>query len=237
MFSRTVLAFTLASVATPPLLAAETAALTPRQKTGYTLGFDYGASLARDGYDVDPEAFARGLADALRRVRPALADAEMKTILDQLRAEVKQRRIQTRSGLPAADVALAEKNRAEGAAFLAANAAKPGVNRFPNGLQYKVLAAGKGPKPGLDDRVVCKVHGTLIDGTDFADPPGAKTVTLAVRDAMLGWSLALREMSVGARWILFIPPELAYGQAGSGAKVGPNATVVIDVELVAIAPR
>ena len=224
----------LAAVAAPP--ASEPAAMTPRQKTGYTLGFDYGSSLSRDGYDVDPDAFARGLADALRRVRPAITEAEMKAVLDQLRAEVKQRRIQTRTGLAPADVAVAEKNRAEGAAFLTANAQKPGVNRFPNGLQYKVLVAGTGPKPALTDRVVCKVSGTLVDGTDFGEPPGPKVVTLAVKDAMLGWSLALREMPVGSRWQLFIPPELGYGQAGSG-RVGPNATVVLDVELQSIAAR
>ncbi len=119
--------------------------------------------------------------------------------------------------------------------FLAANGKKGGVVTLPSGLQYKVMTAGTGKRPALGDSVVCQYRGTLVDGTEFdssyaRNPPA----TFPVKAVIPGWTEALQLMPVGAKWQLVLPPALAYGERGAGDKVGPHATLVFEIELLAI---
>ena len=130
----------------------------------------------------------------------------------------------------------AAANKTEGEAFLAANKAKEGVVTLPSGLQYKILTAGTGPKPTASDSVVCNYRGTLIDGTEFdSSYKRGKPVTFGVGQVIKGWTEALQLMPVGSKWQLFIPSSLAYGEGGEPrGGIGPNATLIFEVELLSI---
>jgi FKBP-type peptidyl-prolyl cis-trans isomerase len=131
--------------------------------------------------------------------------------------------------------ALAEENRAEGEAFLAANAARDGVVTLASGLQYRVLKAGAGPRPDSDDTVVCHYRGTLLDGREFDSSYRRRTpARFAVGRVIRGWQEALQLMPTGSKWQLFVPPDLAYGEKGTRRSIGPHATLVFEVELLAI---
>ena len=106
---------------------------------------------------------------------------------------------------------------------------------LPSGLQYKILKEGTGKKPALDDTVVCQYRGTLVDGTEFdSSYKRGQPATFPVKGVIKGWTEALQLMPVGSKWQLFIPPELAYGETGAGGTIGPNATLIFEVELVSI---
>ena len=131
--------------------------------------------------------------------------------------------------------ALAVKNQEVGKAFLAANASKQGIVVRPSGLQYKVLREGSGPKPKLSDRVTVHYRGTLIDGTEFdSSHARGEPSSFALNGVIRGWTEGLQLMSVGSHYCFFVPSELGYGQKGAGDKIGPNATLVFDVELLEI---
>jgi FKBP-type peptidyl-prolyl cis-trans isomerase FklB len=130
---------------------------------------------------------------------------------------------------------VAEKNKKDGEAFLAANAGKEGVVKLPSGLQYKILTPGTGPKPSATDSVVCNYRGTLIDGTEFdSSYKRGQPATFGVGRVIKGWTEALQLMPVGSKWQLFVPAQLAYGDRGAGADIGPNATLIFEVELLSI---
>jgi FKBP-type peptidyl-prolyl cis-trans isomerase FklB len=129
----------------------------------------------------------------------------------------------------------ADKNKAEGEAFLAANKSKEGIVTLPSGLQYKILTEGKGPKPTAADTVVCNYRGTLINGTEFdSSYKRGEPATFPVGGVIKGWTEALQLMPVGSKWQLFIPSGMAYGERGAGADIGPNATLIFEVELISI---
>ena len=131
-----------------------------------------------------------------------------------------------------------EANQKEGDAFLAANKSKPGVVTLPSGLQYKILTAGAGPKPTAADSVVCNYRGTLINGTEFdSSYKRGQPATFPVSGVIKGWTEALQLMPVGSKWQLFVPPDLAYGARGAGSEIGPNSTLIFEVELMSIAPQ
>jgi FKBP-type peptidyl-prolyl cis-trans isomerase len=126
-------------------------------------------------------------------------------------------------------------NKAKGDAFLAANKAKDGVVTLPSGLQYKIVTPGTGAKPKLSDSVVCHYRGTLIDGTEFdASAKHGGPATFPVGQVIKGWTEALQLMPVGSKWQLYIPSDLAYGSRGAGGDIGPNATLIFDIELLSI---
>jgi FKBP-type peptidyl-prolyl cis-trans isomerase len=126
-------------------------------------------------------------------------------------------------------------NKAEGETFLAANKAKEGVITLPSGLQYKILKAGTGPKPSASDSVVCNYRGTLINGAEFdSSYKRGQPATFPVNGVIKGWTEALQLMPVGSKWQLVIPAQLAYGERGAGADIGPNATLIFEVELLSI---
>ena len=138
----------------------------------------------------------------------------------------------------AADMAAVDKNKRDGEAFLAANRAKPGVQALPSGLQYKVLREGAGPVPKASDTVTVKYRGTLINGTEFdnSEKHGSGTLETEVSPDKIiaGWVDALKMMHTGAKWQLYIPSSLAYGDQPVGADIGPGSTLIFDVELLSI---
>ncbi len=203
--------------------------VTEKDKQSYAIGLNIGKSLHRDGVDVEPKVFLQGLQDALANGKVLLTDDEMKTVMTDLQKDLQQKQAEKRQ-------ALIESNKKEGAAFLAANATKPGVVTLPSGLQYKVLVAGTGPKPSATDSVVCNYRGSLLDNTEFdSSYKRGQPATFPVSGVIKGWTEALQLMPVGSKWQLFIPSDLAYGERGQGP-IGPNATLVFEVELLSIKP-
>lgn len=128
----------------------------------------------------------------------------------------------------------AESNKAEGEAFLVTNKEKEGVTTLESGLQYEVLVEGTGVKPTLEQKVKCHYHGTLIDGKEFDSSLDGKPATFPVNGVIPGWTEALQLMPVGSKWKLVIPGSLAYGPRGAGQDIGPDATLIFEVELLEI---
>ena len=199
----------------------------PKEKLSYALGMDLGNQLRKLSVDVDASVFGQGLKDALSGSKTLLTEEEVRTTVAELQNELKLREQQAR-------IKAAADEKKVGEAFLAENKKKEGVVTLPSGLQYKILKAGEGRKPTIDDTVVCQYRGTFLDGTEFdSSYKRNQPLTFAVKGVIKGWSEALQLMPVGAKWQLFIPPPLAYGETGSGP-IGPNATLVFEVELVSI---
>jgi FKBP-type peptidyl-prolyl cis-trans isomerase len=215
----------------PSSAKAPLALQTAKDKASYAIGLNIGRSMHKDAVQVDPNILARGLRDGLAGRKALLTDDEMKEALTALSTDV--RKIQEEKSRLAG-----EANRKAGEAFLAANKAKDGVVTLPSGLQYKVLTPGDGPKPSATDSVVCDYRGTLLDGTEFdSSYKRGKPVTFPVTGVIKGWTEALQLMPVGSKWQLFIPSALAYGPRGPSPEIGPNATLVFDVELRSIQPK
>jgi len=217
---------------TPQATAAKSpsasALVTQKDKDSYALGMKIAADLKAQGVDVNPALVARGIKDSLGGAKPLLTDDEAKAALTELSGEVRKKQ-------DAARQQLGEANMKEGTEFLAANKTKEGVVTLPSGLQYKILTAGTGAKPTVNDTVVCQYRGTLINGAEFdSSYKRGQPATFPVNRVIKGWTEALQLMPVGSKWQLFIPPDLAYGDRGAGGSIGPNATLVFEVELVSI---
>ncbi|MGD0304932.1 MAG: FKBP-type peptidyl-prolyl cis-trans isomerase [Candidatus Acidiferrales bacterium] len=212
---------------------------TDKQKQSYAIGQSIGQGVQknfqRDGIDVDPAILARAIRDALTNAKPAMTDEESKATLDALKTQIMAKREATAKAAQAEAQVQGDANKKAGDAFLADNKTKDGVVTLPSGLQYKVITAGTGPKPAATDTVVCNYRGTLIDGKEFdASAKHGGPASFPVNGVIKGWTEALQLMPVGSKWQLFIPPNLAYGPQGAGADIGPNSTLVFDVELLSI---
>lgn len=221
---------TLVMISLPALARAQEAPAlkTEKDKLSYAMGMDLGTQLKRQSVDIDPAVFGQGLKDALSGSKTLLTEAEAKVVIGELQKAMIAKQAE-------ASKAIADKNKAEGDAFLAANKAKEGVVTLPSGLQYKILTAGTGPKPTLNDTVVCQYRGTLINGKEFDSSYKRKEpATFPVKGVIKGWTEVLQLMPVGSKWQVFIPSALAYGERGAGADIGPNATLIFEIELVAI---
>lgn len=203
-----------------------------REKLSYAMGMDLGAGARKQGVELDGALVARGLRDALSGSPALLTDEEARTTLLELQGEMRAKRA-------AAERALAEKNGKEGEAFLAGNGTKEGVVTLPSGLQYRVVVAGEGRRPMEDDVVQCSYRGTRVDGSEFdSSERRGQPASFRVSALIPGWREALKLMPVGSRWQLFVPPSLAYGThpPRNMPQIGPNATLVYDVQLLAIQP-
>jgi FKBP-type peptidyl-prolyl cis-trans isomerase FklB len=198
------------------------------KETSYALGLDFGRKLKGQVAEVDAEVVARGLRDAFAAGSPLLTEGELTAALGALQGELRARQMKDQGEI-------AKKNQQQGEAFLAENKTKEGVVPLESGLQYKVLKAGDGPKPTVDDTVVCHYRGRLVDGTEFDSSfKRNKPATLPLKRLVKGWTEALQLMPVGSKWQLFVPANLAYGARGVGRTIGPNATLVFEVELLSI---
>jgi FKBP-type peptidyl-prolyl cis-trans isomerase FklB len=205
---------------------------TQKDKASYAIGVNIGRSMKKDNIDIDPEILARGVKDAFGSGKLLLTDEDAQAALATLKNDVQKHQQEQHQ------VAL-EKNKQDGDSFLAANKAKAGVVALPSGLQYRIIQPGGGPKPTASDTVVCNYKGTLVDGTEFdSSYKRGQPATFPVGQVIKGWTEALQLMPVGSKWELVIPPALAYGERGTqGGPIGPNETLVFEVELVSIQPK
>jgi FKBP-type peptidyl-prolyl cis-trans isomerase FklB len=202
-----------------------------KEKVSYGIGVDIGRVMQKQGVAIDADLLAKGIKDAVSGGKLLMTDQEIQETLMAFQKEMRAKQEE-------ANKALGEKNKKEGEAFLAANKSKEGVKTLPDGLQYKVLKPGTGNKPKPTDTVVTQYRGTLIDGTEFdSSYRRGQPATFRVDGVIRGWTEALQLMEEGAKWMLYIPPALAYGDRGAGPQIGPNATLIFEIELVSIQPQ
>lgn len=200
---------------------------TDEQKVSYGMGLNLGSRI-KEEFDLDVDAFTTGLRHAIKGGEHLMTDEEIMTAMKSFQEKQMAKR-------EAEMKAVADKNKTEGDAFLAANKQKEGVKTTASGLQYRVITEGKGKKPGPDDTVEVHYRGTLIDGTEFdSSYKRNSTVTFPVNGVIPGWTEALQLMPVGSKYELVIPSDLAYGPGGTGGAIGPNAVLKFEVELVGI---
>jgi FKBP-type peptidyl-prolyl cis-trans isomerase FklB len=222
----------IALVTTVGAVAQDAAAPSPDAKTdkdkfSYALGMNFGENFRKQGLDVDPAIFAKAFVDAFSTGKTEMSEDDMRAVLMAAAQDIRKKQ-----------QAIEEEKSAEalkqGEGFLAENKTKEGVVTLPSGLEYKILAAGTGEKPTLEDTVVCNYKGTLINGTEFdSSEKHGGPATFPVKGVIAGWTEALQLMPVGSKWQLVIPPNLAYGAQGPPG-IGPNATLIFEVELVSI---
>jgi FKBP-type peptidyl-prolyl cis-trans isomerase len=209
---------------------------TQKDKASYAIGMNIGKglkeNLKKDAVDVDSDILVRGMKDALAGNKQLLTDEESQAVLTALQNNLRKHQQEVLA-------AQAAKNSKEGEDYLAANKAKPGVVALPSGLQYKIITEGNGPKPTASDVIVCNYKGSLVDGTEFdSSYKRGKPATIPVGQVIKGWTEALQLMPVGSKWELTIPPSLGYGEKGTnGGPIGPDATLVFEVELLSIEPK
>jgi len=198
------------------------------EQASYAIGVDIGKNLKGAGVEVKPNLVAKGIMDALAGNKLLLTDAEMRSAITALQREMTAQR--------EAKLAIAaEKNAAEGKAFLTANKGKAGVKTTKSGLQYKVIKAGKGASPKATDQVKTHYEGRLINGKVFdSSYKRGEPATFPVNGVIKGWTEALQLMKVGSQWELYVPAELGYGARGTGADIGPNSTLIFKVELLEV---
>ena len=201
---------------------------TQKEKVSYAIGMEMGKGVKSQGIDVDPTILEQGLKDALSDANSKMSEAELRQVITALQQEIRQKQRQD-------EEAKAADNKAKGDAFLAENAKKDGVVALPDGLQYKILTAGQGKKPAESDTVLCNYKGTFLDGTEFdSSAKAGKPVPFEVKNVIPGFKEVLQLMPVGSKWQVFVPASLAYGERGAGGVIGPNATLIFEVELVSI---
>ncbi|MGA3127255.1 MAG: FKBP-type peptidyl-prolyl cis-trans isomerase [Candidatus Korobacteraceae bacterium] len=205
---------------------------TQKEKASYALGMNIGENLSkgleRDGIELDHAMFLRGMKDALAGDKLLLTDEEAKSVFTAYQKEVKEKQ-------EAKMKVIGEQNKKDGEAFLAANKSKEGVITLPSGLQYKIEKQGDGPKPTATDTVECNYRGTLIDGKEFdSSYKRGKSASFPVVGVIKGWTEVLQLMPVGSKYQVFIPAELAYGARGAGADIGPDSTLIFEIELLSI---
>jgi FKBP-type peptidyl-prolyl cis-trans isomerase FklB len=199
-----------------------------KEKLSYVIGVDIGKALQKQGVVIDPDLVAKGIKDGTSGGKLLMSDQEIQETMMAFQKEMRAKQEE-------ANKQLGEKNKKEGEAFLAQNKTKEGVTTLPSGVQYKVVKAGTGKKPKETDTVVTHYKGTLLDGTEFDSSfKRNQPATFKVNGVIRGWSEALQLMEVGAKWILYVPAPLAYGDRGAGQQIGPHATLIFEVELISI---
>jgi FKBP-type peptidyl-prolyl cis-trans isomerase FklB len=198
-----------------------------KSKESYSLGYQFGQSLKRQGLDIHLEIYTAGLRDALSGAKPLLSQEEVNKTVSEVQSRVsvaRQKELQE----------MADRNLSEGKAFLEANRKKEGVKTLASGLQYKVLKEGSGKTPKATDEVTVNYRGALINGTEFdSSYSRGKPLAVKVDGVIRGWSEALQMMKEGSRWQLFIPSNLAYGERGV-SRIPPNSTLIFDIELISV---
>jgi FKBP-type peptidyl-prolyl cis-trans isomerase len=200
---------------------------TDEQKVSYGIGLVEGKRFKQD-FQVDVDAFTAGLKASINDEKPLMTEEEVKTTIQNFGQKLMAKK-------EAEQKALGDKNKTASEAYLAENGKKEGIKTTASGLQYKVETEGKGAKPKADDTVEVNYRGTLVDGTEFdSSYKRGQTVTFPVNGVIPGWSEALQLMTVGSKYQLFIPSDLAYGPGGTGGVIGPNQALIFEVELVDI---
>lgn len=201
---------------------------TVEKKASYSFGVDFARRLRDQNIKLDIKALNQGIADEASGSELVLEEGEMNQVkaeyMQMLRAELMKQQEQQ-----------AQQNLAAGQAFLAKNGKMDGVMTTASGLQYKIIKRGTGPSPLLDDTVTTHYRGTLIDGREFdSSYKRGQPASFPVKGVIQGWTEALQMMKVGDKWELYIPANLAYGQAQRGELIEPNSTLVFELELLGI---
>ncbi|HEY5915016.1 MAG TPA: FKBP-type peptidyl-prolyl cis-trans isomerase [Verrucomicrobiae bacterium] len=211
---------------------------TDKEKLSYAMGMSVGLQIQKYSAGMNPAVFHQAIQDLKEGKEPRLSLKEAAAIVKEWQEKAKQEQITFHGPQIQAFQELGAKNKRQGEAFLAENKTREGVVALESGLQYKVVKAGDGPRPTADDIVVCNYRGTLLDGKEFDSTFKRKEpATLALPDLIPGWAQALQLMSVGSHWQLFLPDKLAFGDHSPGGSIGPNATLLLDVELLDIKER
>ncbi len=218
---RILLGITLFLFATTLWSAEKPEIRTDKQKFSYAIGFQIAQSLRRQDLEVDQKVLFQAIEDVLSDTPLRISMAEMQAAVESYR----QKQLQE----------LGAENQKAGDAFLAANREKEGVTELPSGLQYKVIQKGEGKKPKASDTVVVHYRGTLVTGEEFdSSYARGEPATFPVNGVIEGWQQVLQLMPEGAKWMVVVPPALAYGDQGAGNRIGPNATLVFEIELISI---
>lgn len=196
------------------------------QKVSYIMGLNIGSQINTDDLNFDIDAFNTGIKDALASAEPRLTEEETQSVIEAFQAKLTARQ-------ETAAKVVSEANMKEGDVFLAEKAKADGVVVLDSGLQYKIIEEGTGPVPTAEDTVEVHYRGTLINGTEFdSSYKRGVPAQFGVTQVIPGWVEALQLMKEGAKWELYIPPALAYGPGGTGGLIGPNQTLIFEVELV-----
>ena len=198
-----------------------------KAKDSYSLGYDFGSSIKRQGVDIDLPTLTAAIQDALEGKQPVISAEDIRQNLMEMRKKlmVRQDQLARRH---------ADNNLKEGKAFLAENRRRPGVREMKSGLQYQVLTEGSGPVPKPEDFVSVHYRGTLINGKEFDSSYNrGKPASLPLSSLMKGWQEALLSMKTGSKWRIFVPPDLAYGKRQS-SQIPPRSTLIFEIELLSI---
>jgi FKBP-type peptidyl-prolyl cis-trans isomerase FklB len=199
-----------------------------QDSVGYAIGMDIGNNLKRQSIALNVDALAKGLADAYGAKPTQITEEQLKALMTALQQNMQ-------SAQEKAKAAAMEENKKKGEEFLAKNKAKPGVITLPNGLQYEVLKEGTGKQPLATDKVTTHYHGTLIDGTVFdSSVERGQPASFAVNGVIQAWQIMLPMMKEGGKVRIVSPPDLAYGSQGAGGKIGPNAVLIFEIELIKV---
>ena len=197
---------------------------TDQEKLSYSMGIFFGQTVIRQEMEIDVPAFMQAVEDVLNKNEKKLSDEEMQKIINTYQKKEQEDRIEK-----------SDKDKEDGKKFLAENKKKEGVTVLPSGLQYKIIENSEGEKPLADSIVVVHYRGTLINGTEFdSSYARGEPIELGLNQVIKGWQEALQLMSVGSKWQIVIPSELAYGERGAGRAIGPNSTLIFDIELISI---
>ncbi len=227
------MAVVLSLLLSPGILCAEEAPKLESEtdRISYSLGYQIGGDFKRQGVGLDAEALVRGFNDASVGAEAAMGREEMNATLSNLKGKISTAQRESARERFERKKKEAEEKRSKGRSFMAQNAQKPGVKTLPSGLQYKVIREGTGKSPVPHDTVTVNYRGTLINGQEFDSSYGKnEPATFRVNGVIKGWTESLQRMREGAKWELYIPPDLAYSSRGPLA----DQTVIYEIELLGI---
>jgi len=227
---KTLLAVTLSTVLVAGCANAggDTMLKNEKDKVSYSIGLNIGGNFKSQSVDINTDVLLKGIKDALSGSKPLMTEKEIQETMTAFQKEMTAKHGEQTK-------ALAETNKKEGEAFLAANKGKEGVKTTSSGLQYKIIKDGNGQTPKATDTVTVNYSGTLIDGTEFdSSYKRGEPASFPLNGVIPGWTEALQMMKVGSKWQLFLPPAIAYGERGQGRVIGPNAALIFEVELLSV---
>jgi len=192
-----------------------------KDKSSYAIGLNIGMNFNKQKIAINPDVFVAGVKDGLAG-KPQMTEAEVRETMTNLEKDMESKQKEA-----------SQKNASDGEKFLAENKKKEGVKTTASGLQYKVIKEGTGPQPKATDTVTVNYRGTLIDGTEFdSSYKRGQPATFPLNAVIKGWTEGLQLMKVGSKYQIFIPASLGYGERGAGADIGPNSTLIFEVELM-----
>jgi FKBP-type peptidyl-prolyl cis-trans isomerase FklB len=201
---------------------------TQKKKASYAIGLDIGQNFKSRAMDIDMDILVQGLRDAQKTDKPLLGTEEIQKVMTQFQQDMMKVEQEKKMGQ-------AQGNKTREEAFLKENAKKTGMQTTARGLQYMVISTGTGPLPKITDTVKVHYRGTMLDGTEFdSSYKRNEPAVFPLNGVIKGWTEALQLMKVGSKWQIFLPSSLAYGEQGAGQVIGPNATLIFDVELLGI---